>query len=238
MTAIRTVISPSILSCDFANAGAECRDVLAKGADWLHCDVMDGHFVPNITIGIPVIASLRKALGPAAFLDCHLMISHPAKYVADFAKAGANMYTFHIECFPDHAASDAGYQQLAAICQDVRAKGMKCGIAISPGTPLDEGLAATLHRLIDGDKLVDMVLVMTVRPGFGGQSFMGDMMPKVAALRGKYPALDIQVDGGIDAKTAPIVHKAGANVLVAGTAIFTAPDRAAMIETLRHSSKL
>lgn len=234
---LKTIISPSILSADFANAGAECRDVLSKGADWLHCDVMDGHFVPNISIGIPVVASLRSALGPDVFLDCHLMISHPARWVHDFAKAGANMYTFHIECFPDHA-TDAGYEQLVAICRDIRGKGMKVGVAVSPKTCISEESLAALHKLIGVERLVDMVLVMTVVPGFGGQSFMGDMMPKVAALRAKYPALDIQVDGGIDAKTAPIATKAGANVLVAGTAIFKAPDRAEMISTIRHSSKL
>jgi ribulose-phosphate 3-epimerase len=229
-TALKTIISPSILACDFANCATECRDVLSKGADWLHCDVMDGHFVPNISLGAPIVASLRNALGPDAFLDVHLMVSEPAKWVADFAKAGSNMYTFHIECFDNNSSEDQ--LKLTQLCKEIRDKyKMKVGVSIKPKTPLEDRLFA----LIDNG-LIDMVLIMTVEPGFGGQSFMADQMPKVQHLRAKYPTLDIQVDGGVDSKTAPTAAKAGANVFVAGTAVFKAADRAEAINKIRNAN--
>ena len=233
-----TIISPSILASDFTSLGSECHDVISKGADWLHVDIMDGHFVPNISIGVPVAASLRKAL-PNAFLDCHLMVSHPWKWAGDFHKAGANMFTFHIEAFEGYESDqDGSFQKLVQFCKDIKEKyqGMKVGIAVKPKTPVDEENNKKLNELLTmSPGLVDMVLVMTVEPGFGGQSFMGDMMPKVQFLRAKYPSLDIQVDGGIDAKTAPIAAKAGANVFVAGTAVFKAEDRADVMQKIRNS---
>lgn len=218
---LRPIISPSILASDFARLRDECASVLSPeggAVEWLHVDVMDGHFVPNISIGVPVVEALRKHF-PTAFLDVHLMISEPAKWVPVFGKAGASQYTFHIE-----ATDDA-----AAICEAVRAAGMQVGVALKPKTP-----ASSVFSLIDAG-LVDMVLVMTVEPGFGGQSFMADMMPKVSELRTKYPWLNVEVDGGLGPKTIDVAAKAGANVIVAGTAVFVAPDRAVVVNQLRSS---
>ena len=222
------VVAPSILASDFANLASECRDVLGKGAAWLHCDVMDGHFVPNISLGAPVVASLRKALGPDAFLDCHLMVSDPARWAGDFARAGANMFTFHAECF-DGAEGAAA---MAALCRSVRAEHrMLVGVSVKPATPVE-----AVFALVEAG-LVDMVLVMTVEPGFGGQSFMAGMLSKVAALRAKFgPSLRIQVDGGVDLATAPAALRAGADVLVAGTAVFRAADRAKAIAGIRDGT--
>ena len=248
----QTVIAPSILSCDFGQATVECADVVAKGAEWLHVDVMDGHFVPNISLGVPVVASLRKGLGAATYLDCHLMVSHPAQWVADFAKAGASGYTFHIEavqedkgrCPPaayDPARLPETTAKAAALCEQIRAAGMKAGVAVKPGTP-----AAAVAALVER-RLVDLVLVMTVEPGFGGQKFMGDMMAKVAEVRAMCDAafaaaggeaggatrIHVEVDGGLDPSTAPAAGKAGANAIVAGTAVYKADDRAAAIAAIR-----
>lgn len=217
---IRPIIAPSILASDFSRLYEECSSVLSvEGgqSEWLHVDVMDGHFVPNISIGPCVVQALRAAL-PESFLDVHCMITDPEKWVTDMAKAGASQMTFHLE-----ATNDA-----AALAKQIRDAGMQCGIAIKPKTPI----TAALTSLVD-NALVDMVLVMTVEPGFGGQSFMEDMMPKVQELRQRYPYLNIQVDGGIAEKTVTIAAEAGANVLVAGTSIFKAKSRKETTEILR-----
>ncbi len=197
-------ISPSVLASDFSRLGEEAAACAEAGAEMLHIDVMDGHFVPNITLGAPVIKSLRKC-SPATF-DVHLMISDPMKYIDDFHKAGADMITFHLE-----SDSNAG-ETLAYI----KSLGMKAGIALKPATPAEE----VFSYLPD----LDMVLVMTVEPGFGGQSFMADQLEKIEKIRRKCESLglftDIQVDGGITDETAPLVKKAGANVLVAGSYVF------------------
>ena len=207
------LIAPSVLACDLSNLTDAARAVLAAGADVLHLDVMDGHFVPNISFGFPVIEGLRKNL-PDAYLDCHMMVSEPGKWVAELAKAvkaeegKPAQCTFHIE------ATDDPKGVIAAI----RATGMKVGIAIKPNTGVPD-----IEELIP---LVDTVLVMTVEPGFGGQSFMGpghatnDVLPKVLDVRTRFPDMDIEVDGGLGPATIKEAAAAGANYIVAGSAVF------------------
>jgi len=208
---------------DLAN---ESRRVLAAGADSLHLDVMDGHFVPNLTFGAPIVASLRKNLGsqPAIF-DVHLMVTHPEKWVKDMASAGANIFTFHVE------VATQG-EDLTPLIQDVKAHGMKVGLAIKPNTPVE----AVMPYL----PLLDLVLVMTVEPGFGGQKFMESMMEKVKMLRQlsstSVPSysFDIQVDGGLAPDTIDAAARAGANMIVAGSAVFKSDDPAQVISSLRR----
>ena len=214
-------IAPSILSADFCRLGAEVEDIRRGGADYVHVDVMDGSFVPNISIGIPVVKSLRNSTD--MFLDVHLMIDRPHRYVEEFCKAGADLVVFHVE-------ADQPQDLLAAIAT-VKAMGKKVGLSVKPKTP-----AEVLRPYLDQ---LDLVLVMTVEPGFGGQSFMHDMLPKIAALRlmidEMNPGCELEVDGGVDPNTAPLCKQAGADVLVAGSAVFKKPDRAEAIRAIRES---
>jgi ribulose-phosphate 3-epimerase len=210
-------VSPSVLACDLSRLSDEVNSIESAGADMVHLDVMDGAFVTNISFGLPVIASLRK--NSNMFFDVHLMINKPERYIERFIDAGADLVTFHYE---------ACEEPLAAV-KLIRAHGKKAGVSVKPGTPVQ-----CVYPLLDD---CDLVLIMTVEPGYGGQAFMPEMLQKISELRAEIERrglnVDIQVDGGINAETGKLVREAGANNLVAGSYIFKDKDRRAAIDSLR-----
>lgn len=210
-------ISPSMLACDYANIQKELEKCEQGKADLIHLDVMDGHFVPNISIGAPVISAMKKVCSVP--FDVHLMISHPYDYIEDFVKAGADIISFHTECESD----------VEKTIDKIISLGAKAALAVKPATDIEE-----VYPYLDK---LSMVLVMTVEPGFGGQSFMESTMPKIEKLRAKCPELDIQVDGGINLETVKIAGKAGANVFVAGSAVFNSENPAQTIKTLKENAR-
>eukprot|EP01038_Epipyxis_sp_PR26KG_P012727 gene12727-17068_t len=213
------MIGPSLLACDLSSITSESLRVLQCKADFLHLDVMDGHFVPNLTFGAPVISCLHRNI-PNAIIDVHLMVTNPEKWVQDMALAGASIFTFHVEIEMTH-------EQMHSLISDIKKSGMKVGMAIKPNTPIQ-----AVFPFIDE---LDQVLIMTVEPGFGGQSFMEGMMSKVRTLRNLYPELNIEVDGGLGPDTIDIAATAGANMIVAGSSVFKEVDPTSVINFLRRS---
>ncbi|MDH5492371.1 MAG: ribulose-phosphate 3-epimerase [Myxococcales bacterium] len=214
-------VAPSILSADFGRLGAEVAAIEAAGADWVHVDVMDGRFVPNLTLGPPILRAVRAAT--TLPLDVHLMIVEPERYVEAFAEAGADVITVHVEACP----------HLHRTLQQIRGLGKRAGVSLNPHSP-----AESIQHVLE---LLDLVLVMSVNPGFGGQAFIPAMLPKIEALRamidaGAHP-IDLEVDGGVREGTAAAALEAGADVLVAGNAVFGAPDYGVAIRRIREDRR-
>ncbi len=212
-------IAPSILSADFGNLREDVRLAEEAGADWLHIDIMDGHFVPNLTMGPDVVKSIRK--NSKLFFDCHLMITDPEKYAPKFIEAGAELITFHAECVED----------MAELSDKLHALGVKVGVSVNPATPVD--------RVLDVLDKIDLVLIMSVVPGFGGQKFMGEVLSKATQIRNHKNGKDItiEIDGGINPETAPLAAKAGIDVLVAGSAVFGKDSYKDAIDSIRNAAE-
>ncbi|KAL1952971.1 hypothetical protein VTO42DRAFT_3815 [Malbranchea cinnamomea] len=240
------IVAPSILSADFAALGDACSKLMRDNSDWIHVDIMDGHFVPNMTFGAPVVSKIRAhverptAAGGKGTFDCHMMIAEPQKWVAEFKNAGCDLYCFHYEAAVSSTAAKHPSDKTTTaktspkeLIRYIHEMGMQAGIAIKPATSVD-----VLWDILESPEEIerpDMVLVMTVEPGFGGQKFMASELPKVAALRARYPNLNIEVDGGLGLGTVDQAAEAGANVIVAGSAVFGAKDPAEVIQKLREA---
>lgn len=212
-------IAPSVLAANFGTLADEVRRVADGGADLLHLDIMDGHFVPNLTFGPDVVKAIRRVTDLP--LDVHMMVTDPLAYVGPFADAGADSISFHIETQVDHRE----------VIDAIRARGRRAGLAVNPGTGLEP-----VWPVLD-DAGIDLLLCMTVHPGFGGQTFIHEVLDKVAAVRARWPDLAIEVDGGLTAETITPAAAAGATLIVAGSSVFRAPDAAAAIATLRRNGE-